>query len=283
MSTCSASIDAYLRVAAMSIALYDGLWTLPAEISLYREQKSFRQMTRACILFILIRYASIIVIVISNVGFFSSGFTASACQQFYLVSPSFKAIQTMVSQLILAARTVAVSRQNRYVMWTMWIMFSVTVALEFVSNIWRRVPFRMPPDSLHANCTSGNPPGHKVAWVHYLAAMLYDATCLSIATGFIYVQNRGQKGHTIDTLSKMLLKEGVVYFTFLTAANIFNLFLYVTATEQAQSAGATLGYATTWIMSQGLIIHLRRNNATAEFSCFRYIILISCFQNTRIL
>ncbi|KAF8510609.1 hypothetical protein JB92DRAFT_2938804 [Gautieria morchelliformis] len=86
------SLEAYLRVAAMAIALYDVLWTIPAEISLYREQTLLRRMTHACILFIILRYTSIIVIVVSNVGFFGEIFTASACHKYYLVAPAFKGL-----------------------------------------------------------------------------------------------------------------------------------------------------------------------------------------------
>jgi len=106
--------------------------------------------------------------------------------------------------------------------------------------------------------------GAKVAWVHYMVAMLYDATCGAIASCYIYAQSRNQPGHTLDSLSKMLLREGLLYFCFLTGVNVLNLVLYITSSQQAQSAGATLGYATTWIMSQRLLIHLQQFRKTAS-------------------
>lgn len=150
-----------------------------------------------------------------------------------LYTPS--ALQTTISQLIVAVRTIAVSRQTRWVTWTIAIMFPITVAVSallenallhkpelvytFSLNsspafgVGSRSGTQQGPNSFvlpiacpvqkfeethlsQANCTSGNVKGLKVAWVHYLAAMLYDITCLSIATGFIYAQSRSQRKHT---------------------------------------------------------------------------------------
>ncbi|KAF8510604.1 hypothetical protein JB92DRAFT_2938764 [Gautieria morchelliformis] len=256
------SIEAYLRVAAMAIALYDALWTIPAEISLYREQTSLRRMTRACILFIILRYASIIVIVVSNVGFFGEIFTVSACHKYYLVSPTFKGVQLTASQLILAIRTIAIARQTRWAVWTVSILLVITVTVEIFSTFWGRVPFQEPKGVQYANCTPGNVKSLQIAWVNYLAAILYDITCLCIATGFIVDQRRMQPKHHIDGLSKMLLQEGILYFILITAVNLLNLVLYATGSEKLQTSGATLGYALTWILSQRLIIHLREFRTT---------------------
>ncbi|KAF8493316.1 hypothetical protein JB92DRAFT_2999965 [Gautieria morchelliformis] len=256
------SLEAYLRVAAMAIALYDALWTIPAEISLYREQISLRRMTRACILFIILRYASILVIVVSNVGFFGEIFTVSACHKYYLVAPAFKGVQLTVSQIIMAIRTVAIARQTRWAVWAVSILWVITVTVEIFSTVWGRVPFQEPKGVQFANCIPGNVKSLKIAWVNYLAAILYDITCLCIATGFIIGQRRLQPKHKIDGLSKMLLQEGILYFIFITAVNLLNLVLYATGSEKVQTSGATLGYAFTWILSQRLLIHLQEFRTT---------------------
>ncbi|KAG2365213.1 hypothetical protein BDR07DRAFT_1399495 [Suillus spraguei] len=51
-------------------------------------------------------YVSIVTIAIvaSNYGFFSTTFTHQARQKYHLVPPIFKAIQTMISQVILGVR-----------------------------------------------------------------------------------------------------------------------------------------------------------------------------------
>ncbi|KAF8524048.1 hypothetical protein BU17DRAFT_85083 [Hysterangium stoloniferum] len=250
-------VESYLRISAMSIAFYDAAWTIPAEIALYRDQKSFRQMTRACILFILIRYVSVLAIVLSNLGFFFHGFTTASCYKYYLIVPSFKATQTAISQIILGIRTIAIARQARWVERAILISYFITVVMEYFTNIYGRIPFRLPLDSPFTNCTSGNVAPKKVAWAHYLAAMLYDTLCLSIATRYIWVQARQKAALNINGLSRILLKEGILYFIFLTAANALNVVFYFVGSTQAQSSASTVGYAVTWIMSQRLILHLQ--------------------------
>ncbi|KAF9235787.1 hypothetical protein BU15DRAFT_33707, partial [Melanogaster broomeanus] len=94
----------YLRVAALSIAAYHYILTLPAEWRFYRSQSHICHLSLACILFILIRYISIVVLVISNYGVFSTSFTVESCEHYYLLAPVFKVLQTMVSQVILGVR-----------------------------------------------------------------------------------------------------------------------------------------------------------------------------------
>ncbi|KIM85706.1 hypothetical protein PILCRDRAFT_341932 [Piloderma croceum F 1598] len=96
--------ETYLRVASLSIALYDYILTLPAEWRFYRTQNSIMGMSVACILFILIRYTSILVLTIGNYGFFATNFTPKSCQHFFWAVPILKVIQTMVSQTILGIR-----------------------------------------------------------------------------------------------------------------------------------------------------------------------------------
>ncbi|KAH9027459.1 hypothetical protein EDB83DRAFT_1910910 [Lactarius deliciosus] len=72
--------DNNLRVASLTIAAYDYLLTLPAEYRLY---KSSNRRSTGLILFVLLRYSSIMVLVISNVGFFHHNFTPKTCNPSY--------------------------------------------------------------------------------------------------------------------------------------------------------------------------------------------------------
>ncbi|KAH9056803.1 hypothetical protein EDB87DRAFT_1634373 [Lactarius vividus] len=79
--------DNDLRIVSVTIAAYDYLVTLPAE---YRFYRSSNCRSSGLVLFVLIRYTSIIVLVISNVGFFYHGFTPNTCAHFHLVVPALK-------------------------------------------------------------------------------------------------------------------------------------------------------------------------------------------------
>ncbi|CAE6448065.1 unnamed protein product [Rhizoctonia solani] len=89
----SSQTAAYMRVAAMTLAAYDWFITLRPECRLYKRHKA---ISRAVILFVLIRYVSIAAIVISNIGFFGTGFSARACHHYHLVAPLTKSASVVV-------------------------------------------------------------------------------------------------------------------------------------------------------------------------------------------
>ncbi|KAL5498685.1 hypothetical protein ACEPAH_2040 [Sanghuangporus vaninii] len=247
---------AYLRIASLAIGLYELICTLPAEYRFYRQQIMRRSFSQQCLLFILIRYVSVVVVVVSNVGFFGRFSSIESCRRFMLVSPIFKALQTFVSQLILASRTYSISRKSRWVFWTMMVTLGLTIPMEFYSNIHGRTPVHDPV--LHkyvCHCTSGNSNSLRIAWVHYLDAMVFDLVAICISTGYLWLYSS-----TVTRISHFvhrLLYEGLGYFVVLTAVNVFNLVLYLRENENNQSSGASLGYVLIFIMSQTILIRQR--------------------------
>ncbi|EJD42718.1 hypothetical protein AURDEDRAFT_168241 [Auricularia subglabra TFB-10046 SS5] len=148
----------YLRVASITIAAWECVFshppgfaltgntafcryivTLGAEWAFYKTQKRITRPSLACILFFLIRYTSIIVIVVSNIGSFGH-FTPEQCRHFFLVSPAFKVLQTVVSQAVLGVRTFAIAKRNRIVGYFTLALFISMGALEGFSSLYARVP-----------------------------------------------------------------------------------------------------------------------------------------------
>jgi hypothetical protein len=78
-----------------------------------------------------------------------------------------------------------------------------------------------------------------------------------------------------------MIYDGLGYFLVLTGVNIFNLILYRASDQGVQSAGASIGYAVTWIMSQRILIHLRELSEPAEITRFENIILTRPLQPGR--
>ncbi|KAI9568113.1 hypothetical protein HD554DRAFT_2022816, partial [Boletus coccyginus] len=140
--------ERYLRIASLSIAAYDYLVTLPAEARFYRSQSNILRPSLGCILFILIRYVSIIVMVVSNYGVLATSFTVEVCNRYYLVAPVFKVLQTMVSQVILGVRTFNIARRQRGVGIALAIAFIVTTGV-------RRFPESASFSTKHLNRLNG--------------------------------------------------------------------------------------------------------------------------------
>ncbi|KAI5121806.1 hypothetical protein M0805_009798 [Coniferiporia weirii] len=243
--------EAYLRAGSLAVGAYEYICTLPAEYRFYRAQSLQRGLSQQFFLFVLIRYMSVAVIIISNVGFFGQFSSLAACQRFMLVSPVLKALQTIVSQLILSTRTYSISRKSRWVLWTMLVTIVISSALEFFADIYQRTPIHNP---ITLNCISGNA-SKRIAWINYAVAMVFDMVAICISTGYLWAYR--SIAARISRFIQTLLYEGLGYFAALTAVNIFNLILYLRAGEGTQSSGASLGYVIIFILSQRILIRQR--------------------------
>ncbi|KAG2040568.1 hypothetical protein BDR03DRAFT_949193 [Suillus americanus] len=250
LSVDSVTSEKYLRVASISIAFYDYILTLPAEWRFYRSQSSIFHISLACALFILIRYVSIMAIVISNYGFFSTAYTLQTCQNYYLVAPAFKAIQTMVSQAILGIRTFNIARRDRRIGIALLLLYLFSISVEWFSDLFHRTPV-----VVDGNCTSANAGKVLSTWFYYLAVMVYDIAMVTIST--MYLLRYNPLSTRVERLIRVLIYDGIGYFIVLSAANVLNLILYRTTNVKTQSAGASIGYAVTWIMSQRILINIR--------------------------
>jgi len=265
--------EKYLRIVSLSIAGYDYLITLPAEFRFYRSQSDIFRPSLGCVLFVLIRYISIVVMVVSNYGVLATSFTVASCNNYYQIASIFKVLQTMISQVILGVRTFNIARRTKGVGVGLAIAFFITTGLEWFTNMYHRIPVLA-----HGSCTPGSDGTHPTAWVYYVVAMAWDTGALSIST-FYLVRYNSVNGR-LSRLIRTMIYDGLGYFLILTAVNVFNLVLYRESNQAVQSAGASLGYAVTWIMSQRILLHLRELSEPAE-ARFENIILTRPLQHGR--
>ncbi|KAG2124870.1 hypothetical protein DEU56DRAFT_588799 [Suillus clintonianus] len=249
----SVTTEKYFRIAAVSVAFYDYLITLPAEWRFYRSQSSIFHISLACALFILIRYVSIVVILFSNYGFFSTAFTLQTCRQYYLLAPIFKVVQTMISQVILGVRTFNIVRRERRIGIALLLLYLVSVSAE-----WFAVLFHGTPASVNGNCTSANTGKVLTTWFYYLAVMMYDIVMVTVST--IHLLRYNPLSSRVEQLIRVLIYDGIGYFIALSVSNVLNLILYHTTNVETQTAGSSMGYAVTWIMSQRILINIREPN-----------------------
>ncbi|KIK18602.1 hypothetical protein PISMIDRAFT_109122, partial [Pisolithus microcarpus 441] len=217
--------EGYVRVASMAFAFYDYLITLPIEYRVYRSQRGFFHMSLACILFILIRYSSILVMVTSNYGFFATSFTVESCRQYYYVAPIFKDVQTTVSQAILGVRTFNIAGRNKHLGLFLLVYFCITVTLEWFFDLYRRtsqvvdVGFLVTlypnlicePFGRHTGKV-GIPDAHPTTWLFYLIAMLYDIMALIVST----IHLIRYKTYSGNFVILSMIYDGLIFFVVLT-------------------------------------------------------------------
>ena len=102
------------------------------------------------------RYVSIVLLAISNIGWFYHGFSPEACSKYYLVAPVFKGealgiqlhptltpfsvIQIIISQIIAGYQTWNISQRSREMGIFLLALGFVIAALETFSNFDSRIP-----------------------------------------------------------------------------------------------------------------------------------------------
>ncbi|KAH9011602.1 hypothetical protein EDB84DRAFT_1008606 [Lactarius hengduanensis] len=239
-----------LRVASLTMAAYDYLITLPTEYRLY---KSSNRRSLGFILFVLVRYTSIIVLVVSNVGFFYHGFTPKACEHYRLAAPALKVVQIMVSQAILGIRAYGISQRNPWVGRTLLSTYILGAAFQWFSSLYDRIAVMT--DGKSCMVASAHPQSPISTWLFYLVAMLYDCLSLSISTAYLMKVKSVSSG--TSRLFKILLYDGLGYFVVLTFTNLANILMFRGTDHVLQSTGASFEYSVTWILSQRILIHLR--------------------------
>ncbi|OJA13672.1 hypothetical protein AZE42_08979 [Rhizopogon vesiculosus] len=269
----SETSEKYLRIASVSIALYDYILTLPAEWRFYRSQSSIFHLNLACILFIAMRYVSVAVLLLSNYGFFATGFTDETCKHYHILAPVFKVIQIMISQAILGVRTFNIAKRGKRVGISLLLLYAVSTVLEWFTNVVDRYPV-----TTDGNCISGSASKTIAAWFYYLAAMMYDLAMLAIST--TYLLRYSPLSSRLEQLIRVLIYDGIGFFLALTGKYALLFFVghlpkstlsqgrtylissFITRpvprlSLQEGIIRASLGYAVTWIMSQRILIHLR--------------------------
>ncbi|ESK91008.1 hypothetical protein Moror_16313 [Moniliophthora roreri MCA 2997] len=247
----SYSTTAYLRVASLAIAFYSFAETAPSVWRFYRDQWLSHRLTVSFILLILIQFTSILVLTVSNFGFFYSHFTEESCRQFHLLPPSFKVLQAMISQMILGIRAWNLSTRSRRIGWILLVAYVATSAVQWITTLQNRTPKR---DNTFGNCRGING-GSLTAWIYYMVAIIYDLGTTAISVTYLLKHQFSSPSTMLARLTKMMLYDGIGYFVFLTIINCANLIIYH-ADPDIQTACASLGYTATYIFSQRLLLSL---------------------------
>jgi len=240
----------YLRIASLTIAASDYLMTFGDEIDLYRKQTSILRMTRSCLLFIIVRYASILSNFFSNFFFLYDGVTLQQCSQIMHIAPNFKAVATIASQLIMLLRTYAVSGKNKFVLWGLSALFLFVSVVELWANNYDPIPTQSPG---LGNCFSTNTPGQLIFRWHYIAAVSFDAIATLLATFFLWSPNAG----FVTAFARMMFRDGLLYFLVLTGANILNVISVSSKDHTTQASCAPLAVAATMVMSERIIFNMQ--------------------------
>ncbi|KAG8691506.1 hypothetical protein FRC11_002402 [Ceratobasidium sp. 423] len=257
-------ITSNLRVATFSIALFDVVQTIPGEIQLYRKQIKNGRMSLVCFLFIVVRYVSIVSLVLNGVGFYGSMFTMESCVKFRLAPPVTKMIAGIACQCIIFLRTWAISRKSRPVLITLGVLFVSCLPFLIVGNVYARGPY-VQSGSCIAKQARGT---FNSAPMYYGAMAGFDLVACGIATYYLMDLNTQT---SMSGFTRKVLKHGLIYAFGTTLTNVIVL-MAVCHVKYVEKLGAFLSVAITMIMAQHLVLSTQNFNdstSAAHFSSSR--------------
>ncbi|KAG9080282.1 hypothetical protein FS749_008066 [Ceratobasidium sp. UAMH 11750] len=235
-----------LRVATFSIAAFDYLQTIPGEIKLYRRQYAQGKVSIVCMLFIAVRYISIVSLVVNGIGFYSTSFDMESCQKFRLIPPITKMLAGLASQGLIFMRTWAISRKSRLVLIVLSALCLVSLPMLIVGNVYKRAPF-VKNGSCIAKQINGT---FNSAPLYYGAMSGFDLVACGIATYYLIDRSAGS---VMSRFTKKVLQHGMMYAFGTTLVNIIVL-LGVSHVKYVEKLGAFLSVAVTMIMAQHLVL-----------------------------
>ncbi|EIN05214.1 hypothetical protein PUNSTDRAFT_137894 [Punctularia strigosozonata HHB-11173 SS5] len=93
--------------------------------------------------------------------------------------------------------------------------------------------------------------------------MQFDLVVLITCGCFLWQFRRPSVSGSAARTVKMMLYGGVLYFIILAVFNLMNLIFYKYGNEGLQSAGISLQYTMTWVMSQRILIRLQEASRKA--------------------
>ncbi|CAE7073543.1 unnamed protein product [Rhizoctonia solani] len=260
IDTSTSNIDdpltSNLRVATFSIALFDVLQTIPGEIQLYRKQIKNGRMSLVCFLFIVVRYVSIVALVLNGVGFYGSHFNMDMCIKFRLAPPVTKMIAGIACQCIIYLRTWAISRKSRVVLITLGVLFVLCLPFLILGNVYARAPYVE-----NGSCIAKQAKGTlNTAPMYYGAMSGFDLVACAIAT--YYLMDLGASA-SASGFTRKVLKHGLIYAFGTTLSNIVVL-MAVCHVKYIEKLGAFLSVAITMIMAQHLVLATQNFNDTTS-------------------
>ncbi|KAJ2916283.1 hypothetical protein MD484_g4094, partial [Candolleomyces efflorescens] len=245
-----------MRVASLAVALYDYLETAPTAYKFYKEHWEYRRFSISVILFAAIRLVSIAILTVSNVGHLT--FVWASEGLYHFTSAGWVLLQQVYHRDMSPFLSAAPNIQS--------------VAGHGVT----RHPGTKLDREPRGNCRAFNEATHLGAWIFYAISMIYDVGITVLSIFYLLKYKLVMKNTMMAKVTKMMLYDGLGYLLVLTGVNILNLLLYKTSAE-IQTAGSSLGYCVSWIMSQRLLIHLY--DASRERNEGSYVEAVTLSQN----
>ncbi|KAJ6616643.1 hypothetical protein B0H10DRAFT_2036380 [Mycena sp. CBHHK59/15] len=250
-----------------SILVWDWLSCLPQEWKYIWKAK--RPWGPIKILYFLVRYYTLMVLVVTDVWFFAN-WSESSCAKHVRILPGVAVLIDLSVELVLALRVYALYGCDRTI-GIFLIVFSagflgVMIAVPILAFDYTRLP------SWPGPCiVTGKPSiaGPKFIVAFYAAPMTFDI----VMTAMTVYKALRQQPYGGSSLVNRIVRDGLLYFFAISSLNLLNVIFFVQSNTLIQAINAPMSIQLSSVLCCRLILNLRARNDTKP--CIRK------FSNTR--
>ncbi|EIN05421.1 hypothetical protein PUNSTDRAFT_54835 [Punctularia strigosozonata HHB-11173 SS5] len=247
-----------------SILVWDWLACLPQE---YRYIWKSRWTPIKC-LYLMVRYYTFVVLVVTDVWFFAS-WSEADCARDLRILPGMAVLIDFCVELVLALRVFALYDHDKRIaalLGTLLAAFlGVMIAVPILAFDYTRLPSWPGPCLVTGKASIAGP---KFIIAFYAAPMAFDftVTALTLYRAFFHVSLK----HTSSSLIKTFIRDGVFYFLAISTLNLINVIFFVQRNKSIQSLNAPMSIQLSTVLSCRLILNLRatrdRHPSVKKFS-----------------
>jgi len=243
------SADNVASVAFTSLLVYDIIITMGEEIQfMWRGRWTFGK-----ILYMLNRYVPPIDLTILMNSYMNPGLKHNFCLPWFKVDNCLLILSLCVIDMILLLRTWAVWQKKRWVLWTLIIVYVISMVGAAGSITYTTVAVISEPFPTQIRPCSSDVPITKVLYGLYVSVMLFDTTILSFTVARAVPQIRL---YGLSPLWKALYQDGFFYYGVIFMASVANLIVLAAAPPELALLMITFHRAMFSAMGSRMVLNL---------------------------
>ncbi|KAJ7354461.1 hypothetical protein DFH08DRAFT_854918 [Mycena albidolilacea] len=237
-----------------SILVWDWLSCLPQEWRCIWSRPGWSPIK---ILYCLVRYYTLLVLVVTDVWFFAD-WSESSCARYVRILPGIAVLIDVSVELVLALRVYALYGCTKTIGAFLLLLIAgflgVMIAVPILAFDYTRFP------SWPGPCiVTGKPSiaGPKFIIAFYASPMVFDIIMTTLTVYKVMDHNR--HGGSSSLLNRMV-RDGIFYFVAITSLNLLNVIFFIQPNTLIQAINAPMSIQISSVLCCRLILNLRTVN-----------------------
>ncbi|KAJ7466918.1 hypothetical protein FB451DRAFT_1259523 [Mycena latifolia] len=235
-----------------SILIWDWLSCLPQEWrSIWKSEGGWSAIK---VLYLVVRYYTLLVLVVTDAWFFAS-WSESSCARYVQILPGIAVLIDLAIESVLALRIYAIYGRDRkigvFLVALIAGFLGVMIAVPILAFDYTRLP------SWPGPCiVTGKPSiaGPKFIIAFYAAPMTLDMVMTSMTVYKVVEQNRNGGS---SSLMNRVVRDGLLYFFAITSLNMLNVIFFIQKDKFIQAINAPMSIQISSVLCCRLILSLR--------------------------